>query len=163
VWLSFNSKMLKLVKCCDSHRGKVWSVAWSPKGDSFISVGEDKVAELYRLNAAVNFTMGAGDGPSLACVKGPQGESSPSFEKVLTFAEGSHNKTIRDVAWSPCAKYVVLASFDSQITLWEFESDGSIRSLSVVEGHESEVKSVAWSPSGNFFASCGRDKNVMVW
>jgi len=107
-----------------------------------ITCGEDKIANVW------NLCTSSGD------------KSALTFD--TKFAETSHQKTIRDVAWSPCGKFVVLASFDAQVTLWEVKK-GEFEMISVVEGHENEVKSVSWSPSGKYFASCGRDKNVMIW
>jgi WD40 repeat protein len=43
---------------------------------------------------------------------------------------------VRDVGWSPCGKYVVMGSFDSQISLWEVRNGGrDAKLMSVVEGH----------------------------
>lgn len=140
--------VLKLVQVVPAHEGKGWSVGWGPLGDKLISCGEDKIAKVWQLHKT------PGDGK----------ESSPGWSLVADtkFGESCHQKTLRDVAWSPCGKYVVLASFDAQVTLWEGKK-GQFDMLTVVEGHENEVKSVSWSASGKYFASCGRDKNVMIW
>lgn len=130
---------LKLVQTTGAHEGKGWSVAWSPTGDKFITCGEDKVARLWT-----------------------KGKGEEAWVQQRKFGESSHQKTIRDAAWSPCGRYVLLASFDATVTLWEVKNS-DFEMLSVVEGHENEVKSVAWSPSGKYFSSCGRDKNVMIW
>jgi WD40 repeat protein len=145
--------MLVPVTEVDGHKGKGWSVSWGPKGDKLVSVGEDKTAQIWLLDESKVRGDGVGvrDGSSIL---------SPGAK----FGAESHSRSVRDVSWSPCGKYVVLGSFDSQVTLWEVTNGGrDAKLLSVVEGHENEVKSVAWAPSGNFFSSCGRDKNVMIW
>jgi WD40 repeat protein len=137
--------VLKNLQTVEAHEGKGWSLVWNKAGDKLISCGEDKIAQLWIVDK-----------------KALTSDNSCPMVLETKFAVSSHHKTVRDVAWSPCGKLVVLASFDGQVTLWEVRK-GSFDMLSVVEGHENEVKSVAWSPSGNFFASSGRDKNVMIW
>lgn len=153
--------MLTLLQSIEGHRGKGWSVAWNPTGDKIASSGEDKTASVWCLNRS--------DDSSKSSEKEiPCSSSSPKVGRGTwvfssKFGDENHQRSIRDIAWSPCGKYVLLASFDAQVTLWEAKGNGSFECVSVVEGHENEVKSVAWSPSGKYFASSGRDKNVMIW
>ena len=158
-----------------AHDGKGWSVTWNPSpasgfsfptySDSYnsnggyqqlISCGEDKIAKVWKFYKKDD----------------DQDDDDPSshwgLELQTKFGTTSHQKTIRSVSISPCGKWVLLASFDAQVTLWEIKTGQNraavgFEMVSVVEGHENEVKSVAWSASGKYFASCGRDKNVMIW
>ncbi|ODN02690.1 putative cytosolic iron-sulfur protein assembly protein Ciao1 [Orchesella cincta] len=141
--------MLKLVQSMNAHKGKGWAVDWCPHGDDKLaSSGEDKVACIW-LTEDLKKTKLAGEPCTL----------------MTKLGDGSHTRSVRDVAWSPCGKYILLASFDGQVTLWQQTKPkkSAYNCVSVVEGHESEVKAVAWAPSGRFFSSCGRDKNVMIW
>lgn len=138
--------MLNLIQSINAHKGKGWAVDWSPADDKLASCGEDKIACIW---ATEN-------------LKKEKSQSEPLLPLVTKIGD-NHTRSIRDVAWSPCGKYLLLASFDGQVTLWEKSKGKKFSCLSVVEGHENEVKSVAWATSGRYFASCGRDKNVMIW
>lgn len=135
----YATKMLKLVQSINAHKGKGWAVNWNLTDDLLASCGEDKTACIFST------------------------EGSLDSVKLITKIGDNHTRSIRDVSWSRCGKYLLLASFDGQVTLWTKGNGKRYNCQSVVEGHESEVKSVAWATSGHYFASCGRDKNVMIW
>lgn len=140
--------MLKLAQTINAHKGRGWAVDWCPTStDKLVSCGEDKIACIWLTKDLEKLALG----------------TEATCTLVTKLGDANHTRSVRHVAWSPCGKYVLLASFDGQVTLWEESKGKKYSCLSVVEGHESEVKAVAWSPSGRFFASCGRDKNVMIW
>jgi len=149
------SKMLKLLSTNQLHTGKVWSVSWNPKGNLLASCGQDKAVHIYQLEDSNHK-------PVTATLKDV---SNLNLEviKSITPDKSSHTKTIREVAWSPCGKYLGLASFDATVSIWKIHSKTKYEFLTTIEGHESEIKSLAWSPSGDYLATCGRDKQVMIW
>jgi len=141
--------MLKLVNQIEAHKGRGWSVTWNSSGTKLASCGEDKSVKVWSNSTTTkNLTT--------------ESLISKPWKLASTFGT-NHSRSIRDVAWSPCDKYVVVASFDAIVTLWEERPNGKFDCLSTVEGHEHEVKSVSWAPSGQYFSSCSRDKNVMIW
>ena len=150
--------MLKLVQNLSGHKGKVWSVAWNYTGETLASCGEDKTVNVWtsRSNDS-NKNNGAGAGDSNNEIT-----NKSLWNLYRKFGE-NHDRTVRDVAWSPCGKFIAVASFDATISIWEQDKTKDFECVTTVEGHENEVKSVAWAPSGQYFASCGRDKNVMIW
>jgi len=79
--------------------------------------------------------------------------------KVL---EGTHEGTIRRVAFSPNGKLLAAASFDATCSIWE-ETNGDWKMVATLEGHENEVKCVAFDSSGSYIATCSRDKSVWIW
>jgi len=142
--------MLNLLETLPSHTGKVWSVAWNASGNMFASCGEDKSVNIWAcIDAKKNYV------------------GQPPTDKggwvIVSKLADTHQRTVRDVAFSPCGKYIAVASFDATVSIWEKQNMKKYECVTTVEGHENEVKSVAWSPSGQFFATCGRDKNVMIW
>lgn len=130
------------------HEERAWYVAWNPTKPLLASCSADKSVRLY------NYARST-DG------------SEVTFTHTTTIATG-HTKTIRTIAWAPSGDSLATASFDSNIGIWEQETDGEDgkgdwECASTLEGHETECKSVAYSNTGTLLASCSRDKTVWIW
>jgi WD40 repeat protein len=121
----------------------------------FASCGEDKIVKIWMCK-----TMKGNEFHDKKC---PPGNNHPGWEQVAKLADDVHQRTIRDVAFSPCGKFIAVASFDATVSIWVCKSRSRYECVTTIEGHENEVKCVAFSPSGTYLATCGRDKNVMIW
>nr|AEE63537.1 unknown [Dendroctonus ponderosae] len=71
-----------------------------------------------------------------------------------------HSQAIQDLALSSNSKYVISASWDSTIRLWDVEKGNTIRTF---KGHTSDVNSVALSPDNRQIVSGSRDKTIKLW
>ncbi|MGQ0703071.1 MAG: caspase family protein [Gemmatimonadales bacterium] len=71
-----------------------------------------------------------------------------------------HTASVYAVAFSPDSRWLVSASADRTIRIWDAVSGRQLRSLS---GHEREVITVAVAPSGQLIASAGVGGEIIVW
>ena len=72
----------------------------------------------------------------------------------------SHTSHVTGVAVSPDGRYVLSASWDTTVKVWELSSSQEVRTL---KGHTSHVTGVAVSPDGRYVLSASRDHTVKVW
>lgn len=71
-----------------------------------------------------------------------------------------HQKLVNHVSFSPDGRYVVSASFDNSIKLW----DGLTGTfLSTFRGHVAAVYQTAWSADNRLLVSCSKDTTLKVW
>jgi transcription initiation factor TFIID subunit 5 len=71
-----------------------------------------------------------------------------------------HEGSIFSVSISPDKQYILSASFDESIRLWNIYLE---QNLVIFKGHFSPVLSVKFSPLGFYFASGGSDKIARLW
>jgi WD40 repeat protein len=71
-----------------------------------------------------------------------------------------HTERINGVSFSPNSLYVVSASSDKTIRLWDTNSGEEIRRL---EGHKGSVNSAVFSTDGRIILSGSDDRTVRVW
>ncbi len=73
---------------------------------------------------------------------------------------GEHSSEILSLCFSPCGNYIVTASADYTLRLWDAESG---ECMCVFTGHENMIRSVAYSPNGKQIASGSDDKTLRLW
>jgi WD40 repeat protein len=71
-----------------------------------------------------------------------------------------HNAVINNADWSPDGNYIVTASRDNTIKIWDASAGLLLRSI---EGHTAWVEKVIWSPNGNKILSVSRDNTAKIW
>ncbi|GAV48939.1 hypothetical protein ZYGR_0N03440 [Zygosaccharomyces rouxii] len=71
-----------------------------------------------------------------------------------------HQKLVNHVAFSPDGRYIVSASFDNSIKLWDGR-DGKF--IATFRGHVASVYQVAWSSDCRLLVSCSKDTTLKVW
>jgi outer membrane protein OmpA-like peptidoglycan-associated protein len=77
-------------------------------------------------------------------------------EKTLV----GHNKRITQAEFTKDGRYLLTASADSTVRLWNLET-GLMEKIYV--GHLDKVNGISISPDGNYFVSCSDDGNVLMW
>ncbi|KAL6950139.1 ribosome assembly [Hanseniaspora vineae] len=79
--------------------------------------------------------------------------------KPITRMTG-HQKLVNHVAFSPDGRYIVSASFDNSIKLWDGR-DGKF--IATFRGHVAAVYQVSWSSDCRLLVSCSKDTTLKVW
>ncbi|ANZ73997.1 BA75_00789T0 [Komagataella pastoris] len=71
-----------------------------------------------------------------------------------------HQKLVNHVSFSPDGRYIVSASFDNSVKLWDGR-DGKF--IATLRGHVSPVYQTAWSSDCRLLVSCSKDTTLKVW
>ncbi|KAI7898629.1 guanine nucleotide-binding protein subunit beta-2-like 1 [Cokeromyces recurvatus] len=71
-----------------------------------------------------------------------------------------HNNIIQDLAISSDGQFVLSASWDHTLRLWDLEAGKTVRRF---VGHEKDVLSVAFSADNRQIVSSSRDRTIKLW
>lgn len=72
----------------------------------------------------------------------------------------NHSNSVNSVEFSPDGKYLITASDDKTVKLFDIASGTELYSF---EGHDLEIQHAAFSPDGAYFVSASCDHNLKVW
>jgi WD40 repeat protein len=89
------------------------------------------------------------------------GEKTDGANVVTRFK--GHTAVVYAVAYSPDGKFLVTASSDHTLKLWETATGKELKTYGGTTGHTNQVISVAFSNDGSMIASGSNDNTLKVW
>jgi WD40 repeat protein len=136
---SGNDKKIKLWnvekrnKFLYKHGDKIYSVRFSPDGQTLASGSVDNTIKLWDLKA-----------------------------KRLNWTLTGHSENVYSISFSPDNKILATGSGDNTIKLWNVKTGKEIYTKMRM-GHNDKVLSVSFSPDGKTLASGSKDKTIKLW
>ncbi|XP_056012893.1 uncharacterized protein LOC125678424 isoform X7 [Ostrea edulis] len=84
----------------------------------------------------------------------------PSRQLLSGTGVHAHNKEVKAVVLSDDNRYLVSASADGTLKVWDMQTE---RQISTLRGHKDEVWCVAISPDNEIVVSGGKDASIRLW
>jgi|GEM_PF-7000553 len=154
------------------HKGAVYSVAFSADSRFLASGGDDETVRIWDVATRQEVNVVARPGSRVtSIVFSPDGcwlayASADHNIYISHLGNGEvkvlngHQGLVWNIEFSPDSRFLISASDDRTVMLWEVESG---LNLNVLSQHQGAVNSVAFSPDGRFAASASDDKTVLIW
>jgi WD40 repeat protein len=162
----------QLIDTLTGHSESVYSVSFSPDGQTLASASHDQTIKLWHVNSRKEFRTLTGhlwvydvafnhDGKLLASANG---DHTVKLWDVQSYAElqtlEAHTGNVAAVVFVPHTQMVISGSWDYTIKIWNTKTGNRIRTL---QGHTSLVNCLAVSPDGQVLASGSHDQQIKLW
>jgi WD40 repeat protein len=112
------------------HTGPVFSVAYSPDGESLASGSWDQTTRIW---------------------------STETYTTTDTLV--GHHGYIYSAAYSPDGEELATSSWDNTVRVWDL-SQSPPQTIAILTGHKGIARVVAYSPDGKYIASGSRDGTI---
>ncbi|MDM3860927.1 MAG: hypothetical protein PT118_13995 [Aphanizomenon gracile PMC644.10] len=162
-----------LLQTLTGHSELVYSVAYSPDGQTLASGSGDNTIKLWNVKTGnllqtlfghsnwVNSVAYSPDGQTLASGSGD------NTIKLWNVKTGNllqtlfgHSNWVNSVAYSPDGQTLASGSRDNTIKLWNVKTGNLLQTL---PGHSDSVRSVVYSLDGQTVASGSIDRTIKLW
>ncbi|MDJ1171879.1 WD40 repeat domain-containing protein [Roseofilum sp. BLCC_M154] len=156
-----------------SNQGSVYSVSYSPDGQTLASGGNDGTIKVWNLETQAEVATLTGHQEWVYSVSySPDGKTLASggadgtikLWNLETQAEVAtltgHPGGVSSVSYSPDGQTLASGGNDGTIKVWNLETQAEVATL---PGHPGGVSSVSYSPDGQTLASGGGDATIKVW
>lgn len=85
---------------------------------------------------------------------------TPSRDKKPVCRMTGHQQLINHVQFSPDGRWLLSASFDKSVRMWDGTTGKFVATL---RGHVGPVYQVSWSADSRLFVSASKDSTLKVW
>uniref|UniRef100_A0A0N5AV02 LisH domain-containing protein n=1 Tax=Syphacia muris TaxID=451379 RepID=A0A0N5AV02_9BILA len=162
----------ELICILTAHKGPIFALKWSAKGDKILSAGVDKTTIVW--NAAngtelQRFQLHSSSALDIDWISDDTFASCSTDKQIFVCKLGcdkaimtysGHTNEINAVKYDAHSKLLASCSDDMTLKIWSLHSDHCLFNFN---SHEKEVYTIRWSPLGYIVASASLDHTVRLW
>ena len=154
------------------HKGRVTSLAFSPDGHRLLTASADKTAKIFDVERGVELAVVSCDGiVNQARFNQEATQVALAIDdgrvRIVNVATGAlsgahqhHKKSVNDVVFTRDQRFLLSASDDRRIGVWDIEHAHFVRFL---DWHAASIYKLTLDEAGSLLASGGADGWPQIW